>query len=106
MGTSLALVLAFLVSSTIGSIQDSPASGTEDLAVIPGVVVHADGKPAADVEVLATRSLGSMIFGVKPLDPLTLIAVPAVVMLAGAIAALIPARRATRIDPIVALRGE
>jgi ABC-type antimicrobial peptide transport system permease subunit len=53
-----------------------------------------------------TRWLGSMIFGVEPLDPPTLAAVPLVFAAVGAIAALVPVRRATRIDPVKALRGE
>ena len=58
------------------------------------------------VAALLTRSLGSMIFGVTPLDPLTMTVVPFLVIVVGTIAALIPARRATRIDPVTALRGE
>lgn len=54
----------------------------------------------------ATRSLGSMLFGVTPLDPLTLVAMPLIFLAVGAVAALAPARRATKVDPVVALRGE
>jgi putative ABC transport system permease protein len=53
-----------------------------------------------------TRSLGSMIFGVEPLDPVTLVAVPAALALAACLAAAAPARRATRVDPVTALRRE
>lgn len=44
--------------------------------------------------------------GVAPHDPLTLAVVSAVVALAGAAACLFPARRATRVDPMIALRYE
>ena len=55
---------------------------------------------------LLTRLIGSLLFGVKPLDPLTFVG-SALVLLGAAMAATwIPARRATRIDPIVALRHE
>ncbi len=54
----------------------------------------------------ATRVLSSQLFGVAPHDPLTLALVIAVVSLAGAAACLLPARRATRVDPMVALRYE
>jgi ABC-type antimicrobial peptide transport system permease subunit len=54
----------------------------------------------------ATRVLSSQLWGVAPHDPLTLAAVIAVVALAGAAACLFPARRATRVDPMIALRYE
>ena len=54
----------------------------------------------------ATRVLASQLWGVAPHDPLTLALVIAVVVMAGAAACLFPARRATRVDPMVALRYE
>jgi putative ABC transport system permease protein len=52
------------------------------------------------------RLLGSLLYGVGPTDPLT-IAVVALLLLAVATAAnYLPARRATRIDPLVALRAD
>jgi putative ABC transport system permease protein len=56
--------------------------------------------------VVVTRSLGSMIFGVTPLDPVTLVAVPVALLASSALAAAVPARRATNIDPVSALRRE
>jgi len=56
--------------------------------------------------VIAARWLGSMLFGVKPLDSVTLAIVPLVFVAAAVVATLAPARRATKVDPIVALRGE
>jgi putative ABC transport system permease protein len=52
------------------------------------------------------RVLASELFGVLPHDPGTFAAVSAVVIAAGAVACWFPARRATRVDPLVALRFE
>jgi predicted permease len=54
----------------------------------------------------ATRALGSVLFGVKPADPLTYSAVAAVLLLTAALASYLPARRGMRVDPMVALRQE
>ncbi|HXA56099.1 MAG TPA: ABC transporter permease [Candidatus Acidoferrum sp.] len=54
----------------------------------------------------ATRLLSSELWGVSAGDPLTFSAVIAVVVMIGAAACFLPARRATRVDPLVALRDE
>jgi len=56
--------------------------------------------------IVATRSLSSLLFGIAPLDPVTLIAVSLLLVLVVLAAALIPARRASRIDPWLSLRAE
>jgi ABC-type antimicrobial peptide transport system permease subunit len=58
------------------------------------------------VSLAATRVLASQLFGVASHDPLTLAIVIVVVVMTGAAACLFPARRATRVDPLVALRYE
>lgn len=53
-----------------------------------------------------TRFLGSILFGVRPGDPMTLIVVTGVLLLVALLASWIPARRAMLVDPMVALRHE
>jgi ABC-type antimicrobial peptide transport system permease subunit len=56
--------------------------------------------------VLGSRLLARLLYGVSPHDPTTYAAAAAVLLSASAGAALIPANRATRIDPVDALRSE
>ncbi|HMG04287.1 MAG TPA: ABC transporter permease, partial [Chthoniobacterales bacterium] len=54
----------------------------------------------------ATRLLNSLLFGVGASDPITFLAIVLLVSIVAFLAAWLPARRATRVDPIVALRAE
>jgi predicted permease len=56
--------------------------------------------------IAATRLIARMLFGVSPADPLTFAVAAALLLIIGVMAAYWPARRATRIDPIAALRCE
>jgi len=52
-----------------------------------------------------TRAVAGMLYGVKATDPLTFLAVPALLALVSLLACYLPARRAARLDPTVALKG-
>ncbi len=54
----------------------------------------------------ATRLMSSLLFGVSATDPVTFIAVALFLLAVAAIAAWVPALRATRVDPLIALRAE
>jgi predicted permease len=53
-----------------------------------------------------SRWMAALLYGVKPLDPATFAAVPLVLTLAVILASYLPARRATRVDPLIALRAD
>jgi putative ABC transport system permease protein len=53
-----------------------------------------------------TRFLRALLYEIQPTDPATFVAVAAVLGVVGVAAALLPARRAARVDPVIALRSE
>lgn len=58
------------------------------------------------VALLATRALSSMLYGVDAHDPAVFLAVAASLLLVVLVASWVPARNASRVDPLVALRYE
>jgi ABC-type antimicrobial peptide transport system permease subunit len=53
-----------------------------------------------------TRFLASLLFGVTARDPISFVSASALLIVVATVAALIPARRATRVDPVIAMRAD
>jgi ABC-type antimicrobial peptide transport system permease subunit len=58
------------------------------------------------VAVGVTRSMAFLLFGIRQVDPVTYVAVPSVLALAGVLASYLPARRVATLDPVEALKSE
>jgi ABC-type antimicrobial peptide transport system permease subunit len=58
------------------------------------------------ISLIAGRSAGSLLFGLKAYDPITLLASGALLTVIAVLASFLPARRAAKVDPMVALRYE
>jgi macrolide transport system ATP-binding/permease protein len=104
--------MAYVVSRRTREIGIRMALGARASVVLRGVFREALTLAAIGVvlglalAVPAAKVLRSQLFGVEASDPLTLIAVPLVLGVVTVAAAFLPARRATRVDPVTALRME
>jgi ABC-type antimicrobial peptide transport system permease subunit len=105
-------VLSFLVAQRTRELGIRVALGAAPSAVRRMVVGRGLGLVAAGLAigvvgaVALTRLMASLLYGVTATDPLTYGGVAAVLLAIGALASYLPAQRATRVDPIIALRAE
>jgi ABC-type antimicrobial peptide transport system permease subunit len=105
-------VLSYLVSQRTREIGVRLALGAQQSTILRmvvnrGLVLAGAGIAAGLVGAfLLTRVMRGVLFGVTSTDPLTFIGVAVVLLAVASVASLIPALRATRVDPLVALRAE
>jgi predicted permease len=105
-------VMSLLVSERTQEVGVRLALGARPAQMLKMLVKQALGLALTGVAAGLTLSLALMpllrnqLFGVQPRDPLTLAGVPAILMAVAMLAALIPARRAMRVNPVEALRYE
>jgi ABC-type antimicrobial peptide transport system permease subunit len=83
------------------------ASGVRRMVVSQGARVVLVGVVIGVAVALAsTRLLGSLLYGVKPVDPIVFAAMSAMMVAIGVLASYIPARRASSVNPIESLRSD
>jgi putative ABC transport system permease protein len=105
-------VTSFLVSQRTREIGLRVALGAQPAQIFLQVFRQAAGMTAIGLAAglvasrVLSRSVASLLFGVTAMDPLTFVLVPLALVLIAALATWAPARRATRIDPMEALRQE
>jgi ABC-type antimicrobial peptide transport system permease subunit len=105
-------VLAFTVRQRVREIGIRMALGAPSTVVVRMVVLEGLKPTVAGVVLglllaaVLGRVLTTLLYGVSQHDPGTLSAVAAIVVLVGVTASLVPAYRATRVDPIRTLRSE
>jgi putative ABC transport system permease protein len=105
-------VISYAVSQRTREIGIRMALGAREWTIVGGVlregalVVGAGIVVGLAGTVALTRFLESLLFGISPTDPTALIAVVGSLATVAMLAAWIPARRASRVDPVVALRTE
>ena len=105
-------VLSYIVGQRVREIGVRMALGAEArqvrrMVVLQGTRVVVVGILVGFVVALAaTRSLGAMLYGVASFDAVTFAGMTVLLIGVGVLASYIPARRASRVDPVEALRGE
>jgi putative ABC transport system permease protein len=91
------------IRMALGASRTNVLTGVLKEAVVIGAAGLAIGIAAA---LALTRFLSGLLFGVGARDPVTFVALPLGLLVIAILAALIPAARAVRVNPLVALRGE
>jgi putative ABC transport system permease protein len=123
LGIFAAVALLLALSGIYGVLAHSVAQRTHEIGVrmalgaargdVLRLVFAQGGRMAAAgigfgllASYLMTQFLRTLLYGVKPADPLTFVAVALLLIVTVLLACWIPARRASRVDPMIALRSE
>jgi putative ABC transport system permease protein len=110
--TGVGGVLALMVSQRTQEIGIRMALGATPGSVLRMIMGQGLGLVFAGLVIglagalALTRLMSTLLFGVTPTDPMTFAGVALVFLIAALLACYVPARRATRIDPLIALRSE
>jgi predicted permease len=105
-------VLSYTVAQRTAEIGLRMALGAETAVVVRGVIRGALKLAALGIALGlgaafgVTRFLGSFLYGVSPMDPPTLAGVAALLLVVTVLASYVPARRAARVEPVLALRSD
>jgi predicted permease len=105
-------VLAYLVSQRTQEIGIRLAIGADRTEVLKMILRQGLTLAVAGVVVgvaaafLLTRLMQSLLYEVEPADPMTFVAVPIMLLLVSLVASYVPARRATKVSPVIALRTQ
>jgi predicted lysophospholipase L1 biosynthesis ABC-type transport system permease subunit len=103
-------VISYLVSERCHEIGIRRALGAQNRNILELVLRQGIGLAVAGAALgllcalVVSRLMSSVLFGVKPYDPAVFLSVPFLLLIVALIASYLPARRATKIDPIIALR--
>jgi len=105
-------VVSYGVTQRTRELGIRSALGAMEGRIVAMIVREAAGLALAGIAiggvaaVFAARSLQSLVFGVTTTDPRTYVAVAATLIVVALLASYLPARRAARVDPLIALRGD
>jgi len=105
-------LLSYVVAQRTREIGIRVALGAQtgsvlQLVVRQGLMMSALGAAMGlAITMVVTRLLSALLFGVAPRDPVILGGVVAILLAVGVVASMVPALRATRVDPLAALRAE
>ena len=111
-GVGIYGVISYDVAQRTREIGIRSALGAADSSILGLVLRRASALALAGVAIgagaaaVAARALQSLVFGVEVRDPLTYVALSVLLLLVALMAAFIPARRAVRVDPVLALRSD